>query len=131
MMRPRKLVDGFPVITEEQVQISYFRQVRLNEPRYPEMARIFSVPNGQLRHPAVAAKLKAGGVRAGVVDVWWPLRRGGYNGFVFEFKAGKNKATASQESWLEFMLSQGWNTGIFYGAEEAWVETLSYYKLPG
>ena len=42
--------------------------------------RLFAIPNGGHRHKAVAVKLRAEGVCAGVPDLMVPEAHGGFNG---------------------------------------------------
>jgi len=68
---------------------------------------LYAIPNGGHRHKAVAAKLKAEGVRAGVPDMCLPVARKGYHALYIELKAGKNKPTQSQKVWLEALEREG------------------------
>ena len=62
-------------MSEHDEQVLIFKWARLSEGRWPELALLFAIPNGGHRHKAVAAKLKAEGVRAGVPDRGrWILR---------------------------------------------------------
>jgi hypothetical protein len=58
--------------------------------RMPEVADlIFHVPNGGHRVKAVAAKLKAQGVKAGMPDLVLPMARGGFFGlYIGRWRAG-------------------------------------------
>jgi len=87
---------------------------------------LFAIPNGGHRHPAVAGKLKAEGVRAGVPDLFLPVARGGCHGLFIEMKAGKNKPTDGQLAWLDELRSQGYHCAICHGAEEA-IDTIQEY----
>lgn len=54
--------------TEHAEAVALMRVVRLHEVRWPELRLLYAVPNGGDRHPIVAAKMRAEGVRAGVPD---------------------------------------------------------------
>jgi len=86
------------------------------------------VPNGGQRHPAVAKKLKAEGVKAGIPDVMvfeQPYRPMGagfryltHNGLALELKAGRNKPTAAQVEWHERLRKNGWRVEVCYTLDE-------------
>ena len=87
------------------------------------------VPNGGQRHPAVAKKLKAEGVKAGVPDVLifneaeWSIDTHGwmdnmYNGLALELKVGGNKPTAAQVEWHERLRKNGWRVEVCYTLDE-------------
>jgi len=83
------------------------------------------VPNGGQRHPAVAKKLKAEGVKAGVPDVLvFEECRGGYmdrtfcDGLALELKVGRNKPTAAQVEWHERLRKNGWRVEVCYTLDE-------------
>ncbi len=99
---------------EHQEQAALFAWAALNESRLPELRLLFAVPNGGDRHPAVAAKLKAEGVRAGVWDVLLPVAWGIYSGLWIEMKAGHNKLTPDQEAWGAAMFKQGYACYVCY-----------------
>ena len=67
-----------------------------------------AIPNGGARHPAVAAKLKAEGVKAGVPDVAWPVARGGFIGLAIEFKHGDGNPTKEQRARIDKLQQEGW-----------------------
>jgi len=115
-----------PKKTEHNEQAAFFSWCDLQQGMYPELAYIFAVPNGGHRHKAVAARMKAEGAKAGVPDICFPVPRGGYHGLWMETKVGKNKTTASQEDWLEFLDRQGYAVAVCYGFDEL-VETTEWY----
>lgn len=60
-----------PVPKEHDEQVAFVKWFRLAHPG----VLIFAIPNGGARHPAVASKLKAEGVVAGVADLYVPKWR--------------------------------------------------------
>lgn len=95
--------------------------------QYPALrGRLFAVPNGGHRHPAVAVKLKAEGVRKGVPDLWLPVPRHGFSGLVVELKAGRGRLTPEQDDWLNFLAGQGFATMLCHGADAA-IRTIREY----
>lgn len=93
---------------------------------YPQLKWLHHIPNGGLRNRTVAAKLKAEGVKAGVVDYFlpWPHEMAAdhrhhhchhYCGLYVELKAGKNKPTETQLEFMADMKEAGyavaWATG--------------------
>lgn len=91
-------------LSEHQIQKSYFDWAKL----HPQARRAFAIPNGGQRNKIVAAKLKAEGVRAGVLDVFLPIPRGGCHGMWIEFKAGKNGLTAEQKLEASALAEDGY-----------------------
>lgn len=99
---------------EHQEQAALFQWAALMENKLPELRLLFAVPNGGDRHPAVAAKLKAEGVKAGVWDILLPVARHGYIGLWIEMKAGANRLTSEQEAWEHAMISKGYACHVCY-----------------
>ena len=111
---------------EHDEQAALFRWVAANEARYPALALLFAIPNGGHRHPAVAAQLKAEGVRPGVPDVFLPAVRPGpdgrlWGGLFVEMKRAdhSNGPTPEQRLWLERLRNAGYMAAVAYGAAEA------------
>ena len=104
---------------EHEEQVSLFQWAKMQECIYPELEGLFAVPNGGDRNPAVAGKLKAEGVKAGVLDVWLPVARGEYHGLVIEMKYGRNKPTKDQEWWIEFLKTQNYLVSVCYSWTDA------------
>lgn len=104
---------------EHQEQAALFDWVALSEPRWPELALMYAIPNGGERHPAVAVRLKAEGVKAGVPDLCLPVARGGYHGLYIELKSREGKLSAEQRHWLANLEGQGYRAAMVRGWEAA------------
>ena len=112
--------------TEHHEQRKVFEWARLYESRYPELAIMFAVPNGGDRHPAVAAKLKAEGVRPGVPDIVLPVPRGGFHGLFIEMKSDKGRASHDQLKYISTLNRNGYYAMVCRGFDEA-VEAIRCY----
>jgi len=104
---------------EHQEQVALFRWVRFRVQRWPELELLHAIPNGGDRHPAVAAKLKAEGVKAGVPDICLPVARGRHHGLYIELKAGKNGASPVQRQWIAALRAHGYRAEVCRGWEAA------------
>lgn len=105
--------------TEENEQIALFEWAAWAEKQIPALRWLYHVPNGGARHKAVAAKLKAAGVKRGVPDLCLAVPSGGYHGMYIELKVGKNKPTQMQQEWIAHMQNVGYCAVVCYGADEA------------
>ena len=106
--------------TEEQEQAAVFEWVTIMRNRLPELDLLHHIPNGGDRHPAVAAKLKAQGVKRGVPDLCLPVARGGFHGLYIELKRKKGgRVSEDQHGWLSELSAQGYRAEVCHGAEEA------------
>lgn len=115
----RKVAGSPPVQREEQMQRDLFTWIRSEQGYAPELRWVMHVPNGGHRHPAVAGKMKAQGVRRGVPDVWVPVSKMDDHGNVFaglivELKVGRNQCTMQQRDWLGHMERNGWQVYVIY-----------------
>ena len=63
--------------SEHQEQAALFRWAWFAQVKHPALALLYAIPNGGHRHKAVAARMKAEGVKAGVPDLCLPVARGG------------------------------------------------------
>ncbi|RQV98735.1 VRR-NUC domain-containing protein, partial [bacterium] len=86
---------------EHLEQAALFQWTSMNEERIPELKNLFAIPNGGHRHKAVAAKMKAEGVKAGVPDILLACPCDGFHGLFIEMKAGKNRTTKNQNEWIQ------------------------------
>jgi len=93
---------------------------------------IYHVPNGGHRVKAVAAKLKAQGVKAGIPDLKLPMARGGYFGLYIEFKATPPydaAISASQHERIRKLNDQGYLAVVCRGHFDAMEQIRAYLRL--
>jgi hypothetical protein len=103
---------------EEDLQRACVEWAELASGRYPLLRRLIHVPNGGKRSKGEAGKMKAMGVKKGVLDLLLPLPSGRYPGFAVELKAPGGKTTPEQDEWLEDFHQAGWLTGVCYSLQE-------------
>jgi hypothetical protein len=113
-------------ITEHQHQVSLFQWAELSKRKYPELKYMFAVPNGGLRDPVTAVKLRQEGVKAGVPDIMLPVARQGYHGLFIEMKNEKGRLSKAQERYLPFLNQNGYLAIVCYGWNEA-KDTIEMY----
>ena len=63
--------------------------------------------------------LKLEGCSPGVPDLCVPIPNKKYHGLFIEMKYGKNKPTAYQKEWIEYLNGVGYLAVVCYGADEA------------
>jgi hypothetical protein len=103
------LTDRVPTEHDEQRElVRWFRQT------WPDV-RIFAIPNGGHRHPAVAANLKATGVAKGVPDLFIPAWR-----LWVEMKRSKGGSLSKeQKDWILYLECCGYQCIVGKGADDA------------
>ncbi|WP_408596608.1 VRR-NUC domain-containing protein [Pseudomonas sp. PLMAX] len=115
---------------EGQEQAALLTELRI---RLPEVADlIFHVPNGGHRVKAVAAKLKAQGVKAGIPDLVLPMARGGFFGLYIEFKATPPNDAAisdSQHERIRKLNAQGYLAVVCRGHFDTMEQIRAYLRL--
>lgn len=104
---------------EHQEQVSIFAWARYASVRWPELDLLHAIPNGGHRHKAVAAKLRAEGVRRGVPDMFLPVPRRGWNGLYIELKGQRGKVSPDQSWWLKRLSDQGYRAVVCRGGASA------------
>lgn len=126
--------------TEEAHQTALFAMCSMNKKKYPELEWIHAVPNGGSRGSTpkhamiVGAKMKATGVKAGVYDLFLPVRRGDWSGLYIELKKpGKLKTknqgrSDEQVAFAEFVETQGFATLVCDNWESAWNAIVQYLE---
>ena len=134
LMQAGALGGAAPLEHDEQVAL--FAWAAENEAAHPELRNLFAVPNGGARHPAVAAQLKAEGVRRGVPDVFLAVMRRGndgrtWGGLFVEMKRKPNKPTPEQEEWIARLRASGYMAVVCYGAQEAEQCIMAYLVQEG
>lgn len=124
--RPSPRIRKTPGRTEHVEAVTLMRVVRMHEAKYPALKLLFAVPNGGDRHPAVAAKMKAEGVKAGVPDYMLPVPRGTHTGLAVELKTMTGSASREQKQWLADLRHAGWRAEVCKGWESAWAVIREY-----
>ena len=114
-------------MSEHDTQAAFVRWLGLS--RIPGIESAHAVPNGGHRHIAVAAKLKAEGVKAGVLDWQWPSPRGGFVGLAIEFKHADGKPSKEQIDRMGMLQRDGWCVVMCWSWEAAARTVQGYAKL--
>lgn len=107
---------------EHDEQVMLFQWAALAQGQHPELRLLVAIPNGGERHKAVAAKLKAEGVKPGFPDIMLPVARCGRHGLFIELKRRNgvpSDVKPSQRSWLDALEAEGYRVVVAYGWEEA------------
>lgn len=111
---------------EWQEQRALIEWCRLMERRYPELRWLYHVPNGELREPATAAKLKAMGVKPGVPDLVLPVPKRDYHGLYLEMKGEKGRLSPRQEEWAAYLAEAGYCFAVGRGWQDAVKKIMGY-----
>jgi len=112
--------------SEHQIQSAFIKRVELHYKTYPQLEILFAVPNAAKRSYALAAMLKAEGMKSGVPDIMWPYNNGQYAGLALEFKSQIGKLTDNQIAFMEKLTAHGWLCLKVNDAELAWQHVKSY-----
>lgn len=114
-------------ISEHQIQSAFIEWVRIAEKQDERLKLLFAVPNGRKREKVTAAILKKEGVRAGVLDIFLPLRTDAFNGLAIEFKNPlTGKVSKEQRDFSALLVKYGWRVEICTDAEQAIKITKNY-----
>lgn len=117
------------VPTEEQEQAAVIEWAAYSQGKFPELRYLMHIPNGEERHPAVAAKLKKMGVKPGVPDLFLPVARGGWHGLFIEMKRKHGgRLSEKQVEWLKALEAERYCAVVCAGAEEA-CDTIMQYLM--
>lgn len=103
---------------EEALQRACFEWVTLSEPMHPILKWLTHIPNGGKRSKGEGGKLKAMGVRKGLVDFMLPRKHRGWQGLAIELKSADGRLTTEQRDWLEALASDGYLTAECRTLEE-------------
>jgi hypothetical protein len=117
---------GDTVLTDQKIPSEDHEQMMLVQwfRRTFAGVRIFAIPNGGHRHPAVAAKLKATGTSSGVPDLFIPAW-----GLWVEMKRVKGGSlSAEQKDWLDYLEGVKYWCIVGKGAEDAKVKISAFYE---
>ena len=122
VITPEKLAENN---SENGHQAALFCWASMNIEKYPELKWLFAIPNGDLRNPIVANRLKSTGVKPGIPDICLLVRRGDYAALWIELKRpagdGKRAGTLSdkQREWLLQAIECGHKAVICLGYKDA------------
>lgn len=108
-----------PKISEHAHQVNLFSWAAMAKVKHPELALLYAVPNGGLRHKAVAGKLKAEGVKSGVPDVVLSVAKKGFNSLFIEMKTKGGKLNDNQKIWIENLNKFGNKAVVCWSFDEA------------
>jgi hypothetical protein len=129
--------------SESSQQQALFAWAALSVGKYPALAYMFAIPNGGMRDIRTATKLKAEGVKSGVLDIFLPLPKSRYisheetkmyHGCFIEMKLEKyrnRKNGGCSEEQIEFMewaASAGYYCEVCYTWLEARDCLISYLE---
>lgn len=117
--------------TEHQEQVSLFHWAELASSTMPELRLLHAIPNGGARHPAVAGKLKAEGVKPGVPDVCLPVPRGQRHGLYIEMKSATGSVQDHQRKFGELLSGQGYQVVVCRSWVEAREQIMAYLHPAG
>lgn len=114
--------------TEHAEQVALFMWAANVSTREPRLKKMFAIPNGGERNKAVAANLKAEGVKSGVPDICLPVVRWQgpkdtsmqYAGLYLELKKRKGGVLSpAQKAWHEDLTAEGYFVATCPGWEDA------------
>lgn len=101
---------------EQMLLVQWFRRTYAG-------VRIFAIPNGGHRHPAVAAKLKSTGTSSGVPDLFIPAWR-----LWVEMKRVKGGSLSTeQKDWIQYLESVNYRCIVGKGAEDAKAKISAFF----
>jgi hypothetical protein len=119
----------YHLATEHAEQAALIEWASLARATIPELNNLFAIPNGGMRHPAVAAQLKAEGVKPGVPDLFLAHPSNGAPGLFIEMKRRVGgRLSPEQQAWRERLTMNGYRVRVCKGWEEAKVEIINYLK---
>jgi len=99
----------------------------------PVLKWLHAIPNGGNRNAQEAARMKGQGVTPGIHDIFLPLSRRGYHGLYIEMKRnpkqGRAVPTKEQIEFRDYVLKEGYDCKICYGAGEAIDKIKEYCSL--
>lgn len=126
--KPRRINTSAPEWREAEL-LTQWRDGEGGE-TYPEVRRLYHVPNGGYRHKAVAGKMKAQGVLAGVLDWNLDVPRGPWHSIRIELKRRSGGTVSpAQQAWIEWHLRQGNFAIVCRGWEQARDRLIEYLTL--
>ena len=137
VMLPTKPTPRTRATTEHDEQKRLIHIIR-NElaPKYPILNWLYSVPNG-LSFAKVDKKIRGQittqmineGAKAGIPDLFLPVRSAKYSGLYIEMKSAKGVLSEQQKKFKPFAESQGFKWIMPRSCNEALAEILNYCEI--
>lgn len=97
-------------VKEHDIQAAVIHWSKLAQGRYPELALLFSVPNGfplpglsKDARARIINHMKAEGLHNGVPDLWLPVGRGGYGFLAIEMKRPDGETSKDQDEYIKLL----------------------------
>lgn len=116
-------------VPEVDEALAFWRCVQVHVRRYPELRMLHHIPNGEARTIQAGARLRATGVRPGVVDYLLDWPREQYLGLRLELKAKGGTLRPLQAAWGDCYDALGYCHHVAEGWEAAWEITEGYLRL--
>ncbi len=118
------------IATEHQEQATVIQWSTLLLNKCPLLAMLYAIPNAAKRSMALAAAMKAEGMKSGVPDLCLPVARNNFHGLYIEMKRKKGSVVSKEQSWWkDNLIEQGYRAVICKGADEAIAEIKSYMGI--
>jgi len=122
-----KVSRTYNLALEHQEQKALIEWIELCRNSIPELQNIFAIPNGGMRHPAIAAQLKAEGVKPGVPDLFLAYPKNGFPGLFIEMKRRVGgRLSPVQLEWRDRLSKSGYCVRVCLGWEEAKAAIIEY-----
>lgn len=121
--------------TEHQEQVELFRWASLTTCHTPGgqakvSSLMFAIPNEGKRSMAVAMRMKAAGMRAGVPDIFLALPVPPHAGLFIEMKKTEGGSVKqAQKDWIAKLSAAGYRAEVCKGAEAAKAVILDYLGM--
>jgi hypothetical protein len=97
----------------------------------PIIDDLHAIPNGGARHPAVAGKLKAEGVKRGIPDLMLTIPVPPYHGLFIEMKARGGRLTEEQREQIARLQARGYHAVCCVGFDDARIAIERYLGMAG
>lgn len=118
-------------ISESIEQQQLFQWASWLQPRHPELAMMYHIPNEGKRSRATGGRMKAEGLKAGVPDICLPVPTANYHGLYIEMKRIGGRPSKPQKQWIQLLAGQGYQAAVCFGFEHAAQTIMEYLNLKG
>lgn len=125
----RRERDGLDA-SEHTEAVRPMRTVRLHQNANQVLKMLHTIPNGGKRHRVVAAKMRAEGQLAGVLDYYLPAARQGFHGLYIELKSMGGVPSPEQIAFANAVRAEGYRAEFCKGWEHAWAVICDYLGIP-